>query len=335
MKKKIKFIFAILLTTLFCSQNIFANGDQESAKEKVIVLRLAEVHVEGYPTADGNAAFARLVEEKTDGRIRVDCYFGGQLGGEKSYIEQLQMGSLDFARVSAGPMALFSDNMGVYSFPYLFKDADHFRKVLGGEIGKKLFSELEDSGFYGITYFDAGSRDFYSKTPVQNMVDLKGLKIRSMQNEICIAGINATGASAVPMAFTELYSAMQQGVVDGAENNPPTYLTQSHYEVAPYYIHDAHVRIPDVLIGSKIVMDKLSAEDRQAIFEAGVEAAVIQQEKWDIYVEKAIEEATAKGATFFTPDAKFFNDMRAASSVVYDTYGEDYKEIIESIQAVE
>jgi TRAP-type C4-dicarboxylate transport system substrate-binding protein len=231
-------------------------------------------------------------------------------------------------------MGQFNELMNVYTFPYLFKNADHFWETLSGDIGRELFKGLEGAGVYGFAYFDAGTRDFFTDKPVRSIEDLAGLKVRSMQNEICIAGINALGASAVPMGYSERYSATKTGVVNGAENNPPTYLNGSMYEVAPYYIHDEHVRIPDIVIGSKIALDKLSNEDLQAIIDAGVEAEKIQRELWDASVKEAIEKAKSYGATFYTPTEADFTAFRTAVQPVYDKYGDKYQDIINRIRTL-
>jgi len=330
-----KFLVTMLFVLL--AVTLFAAGQSESVgtPEEPIVLRFADIHPANNPTGKADIAFAEAIERNSNGRIKVELYLGGQLGDEKEYIEQIQMGSLDLCRVSAAPMGQFNEQMNVYTFPYLFKDADHFWEVLSGQIGRELFRGLEKAGVYGFAYFDAGTRDFFTNKPINSLADLQGLKIRSMQNEICIAGINALGASAVPMGYSEQYSATKTGVVNGAENNPPSYLATSMYEVAPYYIHDMHVRIPDIVIGSKIALDKLSAEDLQAIVDAGVEAEKIQRELWDQSVADAIEELEKLGTTFYTPTEKDLADFRAAVQPVYEKYGAKYQDIINRIRALE
>ena len=327
----------VLLVLGIVSGISFAGGQKDSAasENKPIVLRFADIHPETNPVGQADIAFCKAIEKNSNGRIKVELYLGGQLGDEKEYIEQLQMGSLDLCRVSAGPMGQFSEQMNVYAFPFLFKNADHFWKVLSGDIGRDLYKGLESSGFYGIAYFDAGTRDFFTNKQVKNIDDLKGLKIRSMQNEICIAGINALGASAVPMGYSEQYSATKQGVVNGAENNPPSYLATSMYEVAPYYVHDGHVRIPDIVIGSKLALDKLTAEDRQAIIDAGVEAEIIQRELWDKSVKEAIKVLEEKGTTFYTPTDAEMDAFRKAVEPVYAKYGAKYRATIDRISAAE
>ena len=326
----------IMLVLLTVSSVCFAGGKKEEAtKDNPIVLRFADIHPETNPVGKADIEFCKAIERNSNGRIKVELYLGGQLGDEKEYIEQLQMGSLDLARVSAGPMGQFNEQMNVYAFPFLFNNADHFWEVLSGEIGRDLYKGLEDSGFYGIAYFDAGTRDFFTNRKVNSIEDLKGLKIRSMQNEICIAGINALGASAVPMGYSEQYSATKQGVVNGAENNPPSYLATSMYEVAPFYIHDGHVRIPDIVIGSKLALDKLSTENRQAIIDAGVEAEKIQRKLWDESVADAIKILEKKGVTFYTPTEAEMKVFRDAVAPVYTKYGKKYQEVINRIKSVE
>ena len=332
-----KRIFTVLLVTALAMGSLAANGKGESSgtSDEPIVLRMAETHPESHPTGQASLEFGKAVERLSNGRLKVDVYLGGQLGDEKECVEQVQMGSIDFCRVSVAPLSQINDDMNVYSFPYLFKNADHFWHVLSGDIGRELFKGLESSGFYGVAYMDAGTRDFFTDKQVKLVGDLDGLKIRSMQNEICIAGINALGASAVPMGYSEQYSAIKTGVVNGAENNPPSYLATSIYEVAPYYINDGHVRIPDIILGSKLALDKLSAEDMQAIIQAGIEAEKIQRNLWEKGVSKAVQDLESKGATFYTPSEAELDGFRAAVEPVYAKYGGKYEDIINKIRALD
>jgi tripartite ATP-independent transporter DctP family solute receptor len=310
------------------------NNDSNEKEKDPIVLRLADNQPDDYPTVVGDKAFAKLVEEKTDGRIKVEVYSGGQLGDEKSVIEQVQLGTIDFARVSASPLAEFSKNLGVLSMPYIFRDADHMWNVLNGEIGEELLVGMEESNMRGLVFYDSGSRNFYnSKHPVEKPEDLKGLKIRVQQSALVVDMVESLGASATPMAYEEVYSALQTGVIDGAENNYPSYYSVNHYEVAKYFTLDGHSRVPEILMISKKVWGELSAEDQKALKEAAMESQKVQIDSWAALVEEAKEKVEAAGneVTEITDTAPW----REAVQPVYDKHGGAYKEWIEKIEAVE
>ncbi len=200
------------------------------AQAKPIVLRLAETHPKGYPTELGDEEFARLVKERSGGRIVIEVYPGSQLGEEKAVIEQVQFGAIDLTRVSISPLASFVPKLNAFQMPYLYRDSDHMWKVLKGDIGKELLASLEPFGFIGLGWFDGGARSFYnSKKPVRTPADLKGLKIRVQESELMMGLVRAFGAVPTPMPYGEVYSGLQTGVIDGAENNPPSYFSASHY----------------------------------------------------------------------------------------------------------
>jgi len=305
------------------------------AADKPIIMRLAGVHPATYPNGIANTKFAELVEQKTNGRIKIENYYAGELGDQKSYIEQMQLGTLEFADVSASPLESFVPIFGVLSMPYLYKDRDHKWRVFSSDVGQDLLDELQAAGFYGICFYESGSRNYYAKVPIRTLEDLKGLKIRVMQAQVCIDSINAMGANAVPMAFSEIYSALQQGVIDGSENNPSTVLSQSHYEQAPYFTNDAHVQIPDVLIASKNALDKLSEEDREAIFEAGRETWPVQRQAFDDNELEAIKELKAKDVTFIDLDEETMQAFRDSVAPVYEKYGDKFGEYLERMKAID
>ena len=213
--------------------------------QKTIVLRLAETHPADYPTTLGDMRFADLVKERSNGRIVIEVYPGSQLGQEKAVIEQVQFGAIDFTRVSISPLAAFVPVFNALQLPYLYRSEDHMWKVLLGPIGKELFASLEPSGFVGIGWFEPGARNFYnSKRPVTKPEDLKGLKIRVQESELMVGMVQGLGAVATPMPYGEVYSGLQTGVIDGAENNWPSYESTSHYEVAKFFTLDEHTRVP-------------------------------------------------------------------------------------------
>ncbi|SHM16527.1 tripartite ATP-independent transporter solute receptor, DctP family [Caldanaerovirga acetigignens] len=336
--KKIAILLCLILlafTFTGCGQKANNSGSQQGAgkSEPQLVLKLAENQPEDYPTTIGDKEFARLVEEKTNGRIKIEVYAGGQLGDEKSVIEAIQLGGIDFARVNAQPLSDFAKPLRVLSLPYLFDNEEHLWKVLDGPIGEELLDTLKESNMIGLAYYDSGARSFYnSKREVKTPADLKGLKIRVQQSELMVALVEALGASATPMPYGEVYSALQTGVIDGAENNWPSYYSTSHYEVAKYYTLDNHTRTPEVLIASKALWDKLSEEDKKIIKEAARASEAVQKRAWKEYEQKAIEAVKAKGNVITEiTDLKPWQD---AVQPLYERFGAEYKDLIERIKAV-
>ena len=219
-----------------------------------MVLRYAENQPKDYPTTAAARKFADIVKEKTNGRITVEVYDSAQLGDEKSVIEQIQFGSIDMSRVSLSPLSEFAKQLNVLQLPYLYRDGANMWKVLDGKIGQDLLATLDKSGIVGLTWFDAGARNFYTKNPAKSMKDLAGLKIRVQESSMMMDMVKAVGANPTPMAYGEVYSALQTGVIDGAENNWPSYESTRHFEVAKNYMLDEHNRVPEPMIISKKTM---------------------------------------------------------------------------------
>ncbi|MCP4693751.1 MAG: TRAP transporter substrate-binding protein, partial [Desulfobacterales bacterium] len=211
-----------------------------------IKLTVAEIHPQDYPTTQGLLKFAELVKERSGGKIVLDVKYGGQLGkGEKKVVEQVQFGALDMARISVSPMTEFVPALEAFGLPYIWAGRDHMWKVLNGPTGQRLLKDTQNYRFYGLAYYEAGARSFYnSKRAVKTVEDLKGLKIRVQKSKLMIDLVNTMGANATPIAFGEVYDAISKGVIDGAENNWPSYESTSHYEVAKYYTLDTHTMVP-------------------------------------------------------------------------------------------
>ena len=327
---------AILLSGLMLTAVVSGcGGDKKDEKKdaKPIVLKLAENQPEDYPTTIGDKEFAKIVSEKTKGRIKIEVYAGGQLGDEKSVIEAIQMGGIDLARVNAQPLSDFSKKLRVLSLPYLFRDEAHLWKTLDGQVGEELLTSLKDSKMIGLAYYDSGARSFYnSKREVKVPDDMKGLKIRVQQSELMMDLVKSLGASPTSMAYGEVYSGLQTGVIDGAENNWPSYFSTSHYEVAKNYTLDYHTRTPEVVIASKTVWDKLSAEDQKILKEAAKASQEVQKKSWKAYENKSIEAVKAKGnkVTEVT-DYKAWQD---AVKPMLEKHGKDFKDLIEKINNI-
>lgn len=311
------------------------NQKADKAGNDKMVLRYAEVHPQDYPTTKGAYEFAKQVKEKTNGRIEVEVYYGGQLGDEKSVIEQIQFGGIDFTRVSVSPLAEFAKELNVLQMPYLYRDASHMWKVLDGEIGQNLMKGLEKSNMVGLAYYDGGARNFYnSKREIKSVADMKGLKIRVQESALMMDMVKALGANPTPMAYGEVYSGMQTGVIDGAENNWPSYESASHFEVAKYFVVDEHNRVPELHLASKALMDKLSDADKKIIREAAQAGAKVEREEW-LKREKASEEkvkAAGSIVSILTPEAK--KQFEDAMKPFYEQHAKPYADIIEKIKAI-
>ncbi len=300
---------------------------------KPIVLRAADVHPEDYPTTRALKYMAELVEKRTGGRIRIQVFPAGQLGDEKETIESTRLDAIQINRTSASPLAEFVPETQVLGLPYLFRSAEHQWKVLHGPIGKEIMESLPAAGFVGLTYYDAGARSFYnSRRPIYIPADLRGLKIRTQQSQVMIDTVRALGASPTPMAFSEVYSALQTGVIDGAENNPPSYVSTGHVEVAKYYSLDGHSRVPEMVIMSLKAWERLSPEDREILRKAAEESAVYERRLWEEYESQAFERARAMGAEINEVDLHAFEE---AVAPVIEKEGKGYEDLIRRIREAE
>jgi len=253
-----------------------------------------------------------------------------QLGGEKEMIEQAQVGALQIARVSVGALGPVVDDLNVFNLPFIFRDEAHMRKVIDGPIGDELLQKVTNSParLVALGWMDAGTRNVYSNKPVTKPADLKGMKVRMMGNPIFVETMNAMGGNGVAMGFNELYSAMQTGVVDGAENNEPTVLAQNHYQVAKVYSLTGHLIIPEMFVFSKASWDKLGKDDQALLRRLSREAQLEQRSLWDDKTAKATAELKAKGVQFVPADKQAFFK---ATQPVRDKYGAKYAGLLKQI----
>jgi tripartite ATP-independent transporter DctP family solute receptor len=297
-------------------------------------IKSSDVHAMGYPTTDAIQYMGEWLSEQTDGRINITIYHSMQLGGEKEALEQVQLGALEMTRVSVGVVGPIVDDFNAFNLPYVFRSIDHMHNVVDGEIGQELLARLEAGELIGLGFMDAGARSFYNKEkPIRTPEDLAGLKIRVMQNPIFVDMMSEMGGSGIPIAFNELYTAMQTGVVDGAENNPPSYSTQKHYEVAGYYSLTEHLVVPEIFVFSKRVWDTLSEEDQNLIREAAVLATEKERELWQAMEQKAMAELEELGVQINDDvDKAAFIE---ATAPVREKFGAQYAELLERIEAVE
>jgi tripartite ATP-independent transporter DctP family solute receptor len=314
---------------------VLAAGLMAGSASAQTVLRSSDTHPDGYPTVEAVKYFGQLIEERTNGRYKVDVYHTAQLGQEADTIEQVRAGVIDLNRVSMGPWNGLVPSTQVPSLPYIFRSPEHMRKVMLGEIGDEIAAGFEDYGVVVLTYYDGGARSFYnSDKPIEKPEDITGMKLRVMQSDIFVDMVGALGGTATPMPYGEVYSAIQTGVVEGAENNFPSYDTAGHFEVAPYYSLDEHLIVPEVFVMSKIAWDKLSPEDQAIFKQAARDSAEKQFELWDAQVEASRAKVEAAGSTINTPDKQAFID---AMKPVYEKYVTDpaLQDLVARIQAVE
>ena len=293
--------------------------------EKVKLLNLAHSLPRTHPVHQGILSFQSALDEKSGGTLKIKIFPDGQLGSEREVLELLQIGSVAITKVSAAIMSNFVPEYHVLGVPYLFRDKEHQFKVLEGAIGKSILEKGDQFWLRGLCYYDAGSRSFYTKSKaIRTPDDLKGLKIRVMNNQMSINMVNALGASATPMAYGELYTAIQQGVVDGAENNPPSFVSSNHYEVSKFYTLDQHSAVPDVLLISTKYWNKLSDKEQQWVQEAADESSQAQKQFWRESVEESMKKAAASGVEIIIPDKSLFADQ---SKSVLDDFKKEFPEL--------
>ncbi len=301
-----------------------------------ITLRSSDTHPEGYPTVAAVEYMGELLEERSDGRICVEVYHSAQLGQEADTIEQTQLGVIDLNRVSLGPFNNIIEATKVFSLPYIFRSTEHMHAVVDGEIGDEILAEFADHSLIGLAYYDGGSRSFYnSQRPIRSIEDLEGLSFRVMQSDVFVDMVNALGANATPMPYGEVYSSIQTGVIDGAENNWPSFESSGHYEVAGYYTLDQHLIVPEVLVMSEASWDRLTPEDQELIRQAARDSVPHMRELW-AEREAASEEAVRAAGVEVITDIDKTPFIEAMASV-YETHvtTDQMRSLVERIQGVE
>jgi tripartite ATP-independent transporter DctP family solute receptor len=309
-------------------------GSSAFAQQKM-VLKATDVHPLGYPTVEAVVRMGKKLEQATNGRLSIQMFPSMQLGGEKEMIEQAQVGALAMARISVGPMGPIVPELNVFNLPFMFRDAKHMEAVIDGPIGAEMLKKLNDSNanLIGIAWMNAGSRNVYnSKKPINKVDDLKGLKIRMMGNPVFVDSMNALGGNGVAMGFDQLINAMQTGVVDGAENNEPSYESGQHYRYAKYYSNTGHLMIPEILVFSKKVWESLSKEDQALIMKLAKEAQLEQRQLW--YDREKASLAKMKEAGAVINDVSDKKPFQAAVKPVWDKYGAQHQALIKRIQDV-
>ncbi|URQ60312.1 TRAP transporter substrate-binding protein [Pantoea alhagi] len=319
----------LLLALSLASTALFAST-VASAK----VLKVAEVQPAGYPTVVALEHMGEKLKQATDGRLEMRIYAGGTLGDEEQTLQQVQLGAIDMIRVSLAPVSTIAPETGVLTLPYIFRDENHMHQVLDGEPGKAIVEKFEQnprSRMVFLGWTDAGVRNMITKDPVTKPEDLKGMKIRVQNSAISLATLKAMGANPVAMGVSEVFSAMQTGVVDGTENNPPTFVAHNYLPVAKYYTLTGHFIQPEMILFSKRSWDKLSAEDQALLRKLGKEAQEDERKLWAEYNQQSLDKMKAAGVTFQQIDRDVFVK---ATQPVRDQYGKEYQDLMQQIAAV-
>lgn len=272
------------------------------------------------------------VEEKSGGSLKVVIYPSGQLGAERECLELLQIGSLDITKVSAAVLENFIQDYKVLSIPYIFRDREHAFKVFDGDIGEALLLKGEQYRLRGLTFYDAGSRSFYTKEkPIERPEDLQGLKIRVQKSNMAVAMVNLLGGAPTPISWGELYTALQQGVVDGAENNLPSFYTSKHYEVCKFYSVNEHTAVPDVLLIGMDSWKRFNSQEREWIKGAAKESAIHQRELWAQAENKSLQAIKEAGVVISYPDKELFEKQTRSITRMFEKEP-DIQKLITQIQ---
>jgi tripartite ATP-independent transporter DctP family solute receptor len=304
--------------------------------QQKLVLKATDVHPLGYPTVEAVVRMGKKLEQATNGRLTVQMFPSMQLGGEKEMIEQAQVGALAMARISVGPMGPIVPELNVFNLPFMFRDTAHMEKVIDGPIGDEMLKKLSDhptANLIGLCWMNAGSRNVYnSKKPIKSIDDLKGLKIRMMGNPVFVDTMNALGGNGVAMGFDQLINGLQTGVVDGAENNYPSYASGQHYRYAKHYSTTEHLMIPELLVFSKKTWQSLSKEDQDLIRKVAKEAQQEQRKLWYEMEEKSLAQMKEAGVEVIKITDK--KPFQAAVKPVWDKYGAQHQALIQRIQDV-
>lgn len=307
---------------LLCASLLTLCASGASAAEKV-TLKLAHNLERNHVVHQAFEEMAKEVQQLSNGNMRIRIYPSSQMGSARETLELLQNGALDMTKGSASDLESFDNTYAIYNLPYLFKDQQHFNKVVFGEVGKEIMDSTKDKGFFGISAYVAGTRSFYAKNPITKPEDLKGLKIRVQASPTTIKMVELMGGSPTPISFGEVYTAMQQGVVDGAENNIPSWVQTRHIEIAKVFSEDEHTSIPDFLVISTKTWNKLTPEQQQILTKAAADSQVFQQKLWDKVDSDSRAEAKAMGATIVSVDKAPF---RAAVKPLFDDFAKDPKQ---------
>lgn len=324
-----------LFLTLLCGLLLCGCAGAEEADVPELILRYADNQPEGYPTTLAARYFAERVEAETGGRICVRVFADGELGDEISVFRQVRFGGVDFARISVGALGEFLPESEILQLPYLFADAEHMWRVLDGEIGDELLDNVRSTGVYGLSWFDAGARSIYTRTPVHTLEDLAGMVIRVQESDFMSRMVELWGATPVQIPYSGVYSALQTGKIDGAENNWPSYESSGHFTLAPYYLLDRHFRLPEIQFIGEIAMEKVRAVDEsfeEIILRCAKESARYERELWREREAASEELVRSHGCVVTELGAAELEEFRKAVQPMYEGYDDEQKALIERIR---
>ena len=299
-----------------------------------VTFRSADTHPDGYPTVEAVKAMGQALEAASGGRLRVRVFPGRQLGEEKDTIEQTIVGAIDMNRVNLAPLNNIVPATAVPGLPFIFRSVDHMHRVMDGPIGEEILRALEPAGLVGLAFYDSGARSFYNtKRPIRSPADMKGLKIRVQNSDLFVSMVSALGANATPMEFGQVYEALKSGVIDGAENNWPSYESTRHFEVARHYALSEHSMSPEVLVMSKKSWDRLSSEDQAMLRKAAKASVPVMRRLWAERETKARETVLKSGVQLVEGlDKQPFID---AMGPVYEKFArtDALRDLVKRIQA--
>lgn len=325
-----KKVMVILMAVALFATVAMSAGNAEDVQS--YSFKVSTNHTEDHPTTQALYKFAEKLKAASKGKIELKVYTGAQLGEETEVIENCRQGIIDFIRVSAGNMSSFDPMMDIFSVPYLFKDSKHYWKVLNGDLGMEIMNGLEEKGLKGIVYYDGGARSFYNRVrPIRTPADMKGMKVRVMPSKTMLSAMEALGAKPTSTSFAEVYSALQTGVIEAAENNTIGYYTMNHHEVAKYYSLDEHMRIPDMLIMNLKKWNSMPKSVQKIIIDAAKASQDYQIKAWGTEEKKALQALRSKGVKMNRVEKAPF--QKAVASLV-ESLKPQFKGLIEKIQAV-
>lgn len=323
---------ALALALLLCALSGCVRRGGEPVPE--FAFRYAENQAEDYPTTLAAFFFADRVAELSGGRIRVYVYPDAELGDERSIIEQMQYGGIDFGRVNLSPLSEYDQRLFTLQLPYLYEDSVHMWRVLGSEIGDSFLQGVGAIDLVGLAWVDAGARNFYTQAPVHSVEDMQGLLIRVQENIMMERLVALLGADAIQMRYSDVLPALQTGKIDGAENNYPSYWSTGHYLVAQHMILDEHSRIPEMILASKATMQRLGEEDRALIAQAAAEASLYQRELWQEYEARTRDLVVESGCVLYTVPPGEKAAFQAVTAQMIPEFAGDMMDIVERINAM-
>lgn len=327
-----------MILVAIASMLLFPSCQRSDAVEAgdVLYLRYADNQPEDYPTSKAGRYFASLVDDMTGGRVVIDVYAGGTLGDEPSVLEQMRYGGIDFARCSLGILSDFYPDLAFMTLPFLYDDTEHMWRVLDSEIGDELLTVTQDSSVFGLAWFDAGARSFYTRNPVYSLADMEGLRIRVQETDLMTEIFELLNVVPVKIPYGDVYSALQKLMVDGAENNFPSYYHTGHYETAKYVFLDEHLMLPEMLMMSVSAKEKLDEFDPDlypVIVECARQSGLYERVLWAEEEKRAKEACLESGCVIYYPSDEEKDEFRKAMAPIYEEFSE-YGEIIERIRSM-